>query len=42
MTSVVEENTAMEEESEAGSEELAAQATKLKQLIEVFKLYEAK
>lgn len=42
IASVVEENTAMAEESEASSEELAAQAAKLKQWIEVFKLYEEK
>ena len=42
IASVVEENTAMAEQSEASSEELAAQAAKLKQLIEVFKLYEEK
>lgn len=42
IASVVEENTAMAEQSEASSEELAAQAAKLQQLIEVFKLYEAK
>lgn len=41
IAAVVEQNTAMAEESSASSEELAAQAQKLKQLISVFKLYQA-
>ena len=40
IAAVVEENTAMAQESSASSEELAAQATRLQQLIDVFKLYE--
>ncbi|MCI5641373.1 MAG: methyl-accepting chemotaxis protein [Lachnospiraceae bacterium] len=40
IAAVVQENTAMAEESSASSEELAAQAMKLKELIEVFKFYE--
>lgn len=40
IAAVVEENTAMAEESAASSEELAAQSAKLKQLIEVFNLYQ--
>lgn len=39
IAAVVEENTAMAQESSASSEELAAQATRLQELIAVFKLY---
>lgn len=39
IAAVVEENTAMAQESSASSEELAAQAARLQELIEVFKLY---
>lgn len=40
ISAVVEENTAMAEESSASSDELAVQAEKLRQLIDVFQLYE--
>lgn len=39
IAAVVEENTAMAQESSASSEELAVQATRLQELIAVFKLY---
>lgn len=39
IAAVVEKNTAMAQESSASSEELAAQAARLQELIEVFKLY---